>query len=87
MGVLLLAVTSAFAQKYTSEKGSVSFFSDAAIEDIEAVNTVVGSLYNATTGDVVYIMKIRDFVFEKALMREHFNEKYLESVSKGHLSG
>lgn len=67
------------AQKYTAEKGQISFFSDAAIEDIEAINTVVGSLFNATTGELVYIMKIRDFVFAKSLMREHFNEKYMES--------
>lgn len=67
------------AQKFTAEKGQISFFSDAAIEDIEAVNTIVGSLFNATTGELVYIMKIRDFMFHKSLMREHFNEKYLES--------
>ena len=74
--VLSLEVT---GQKYSTEKGQVSFFSDAAIEDIEAVNTVVGSLFNASTGEIVFIMKIRDFVFDKSLMREHFNEKYLES--------
>jgi hypothetical protein len=68
-----------YSQKYTSEKGQVSFFSDAAIEDIEAVNNVVGSLFNVATGDLVFIMKIRDFVFHKSLMREHFNEKYMES--------
>jgi hypothetical protein len=67
------------AQKFTAEKGQISFFSDAAIEDIEAVNNVVGSLFNANTGELVYIMKIRDFVFAKSLMREHFNEKYMES--------
>jgi hypothetical protein len=68
-----------FGQKFTAEKGQISFFSDAAIEDIEAVNTIVGSLFNAGTGELVYIIKIRDFVFHKALMREHFNEKYMES--------
>jgi hypothetical protein len=68
-----------YAQKFTAEKGQITFFSDAAIEDIEAVNSIVGSLFNGTTGELVYIMKIRDFVFHKALMREHFNEKYMES--------
>jgi hypothetical protein len=67
------------AQKFTAEKGQIVFFSDAAIEDIKAVNSVVGSLFNATTADLVYIVKIRDFTFEKSLMREHFNEKYMES--------
>jgi hypothetical protein len=75
----LFLVFSAQAQKFTAERGTVTFFSDAAIEDIEAVNNVVGSLFNATSGELVYIMKIRDFVFHKPLMREHFNEKYMES--------
>ncbi len=75
----LLFVLNAQAQKFTSEKGMISFFSDAAIEDIEAVNNMVGSLFNASTGDLVYIVKIKDFRFDKSLMREHFNEKYMET--------
>lgn len=67
------------AQKFTSEKGTITFFSDAAIEDIKAENTMVGSLFNSASGDLVYIVKIKDFKFEKALMREHFNEKYMET--------
>lgn len=67
-----------YAQKYSSEKGKISFFSDAAVEDIYAENTLVGSLLNISTGDIVYIIKIKDFRFAKALMREHFNEKYME---------
>jgi hypothetical protein len=75
----LLALCPCAAQKFTTERGQISFFSDAPIEDIEAVNTVVGSMFNTETSEIVYIVKIRDFVFPKALMREHFNEKYLES--------
>jgi len=69
----------AFGQKYATEKGQISFFSDAPVEDIEAINSVVGSLFNGSTGEIVYILKMRDFIFPKALMREHFNEKYIES--------
>jgi polyisoprenoid-binding protein YceI len=81
------------AQKFSSEKGMITFFSDAAIEDIKAENTLVGSLFNAATGDLVYIVKILDFRFEKSLMREHFNEKYMEtekfpkSIFQGKLTG
>ncbi len=67
------------AQKFAAEKGTISFFSDAAIEDIEAVNNMVGSLFNGGTGELVYIVKIKDFKFDKSLMREHFNEKYMET--------
>jgi hypothetical protein len=79
LAVLITCFHLCDAQKFTAEKGVISFFSDAPIEDIEAVNSVVGSLFNATTGEIVYIMKMRDFQFHKALMREHFNEKYMES--------
>jgi hypothetical protein len=80
--VFSLILCSSFAlcaQKFSTEKGTISFFSDAAIEDISAENTMVGSLFNSTTGELVYIVKIKDFVFPKALMREHFNEKYMET--------
>jgi hypothetical protein len=76
---LITSAEFASAQKYATDKGQISFFSDAAIEDIEAINTVVGSIFNSATGELVYILKIRDFIFHKSLMREHFNEKYMES--------
>lgn len=77
--VLLLNSITVAAQKFTSEKAMITFFSDAAIEDIKAENNRVGSLFNAANGEIVYIVKINDFKFEKALMREHFNEKYMET--------
>jgi polyisoprenoid-binding protein YceI len=78
----LLFVCFGFAarsQKYTLEKSRIIFFSDAAIEDIKAENTKASSLFNATTGEVVFSVPIFDFEFEKDLMKEHFNEKYLET--------
>jgi hypothetical protein len=77
--VSLTLATTLAAQKFTSEKGVISFFSDAAIEDIKADNNMVGSLFNSSSGELVYIVKIKDFKFEKSLMREHFNEKYMET--------
>ena len=77
--ILVLFSPALFAQKFTAEKGIITFFSDAALEDIKAENTVIGSRFNSTTGELAYIVKIIDFKFPKALMREHFNEKYLES--------
>jgi hypothetical protein len=81
------------AQKYSAEKGIITFFSDAALEDIKAENTLVGGLFNSANGDLVYIVRILDFKFEKSLMREHFNEKYMEtekfpkSMFQGKLTG
>lgn len=66
-------------QKYASEKAFVSFFSDAAVEDIAAENTKAVSLYNAATGDIVFSIPINEYEFEKSLMKEHFHEKYMET--------
>lgn len=91
--ITVFSTPCAQAQKYSTESGIISFFSDAAIEDIKAENSQVGSMFNAATGDLVYIVKILDFKFQKSLMREHFNEKYMESdkfpksTFQGKLSG
>ena len=77
VGVIL--GSNAVAQKFTAEKTYVKFFSDAAIEDITAENTKASSIYNEATGDVVFSIPIKEFEFEKSLMKEHFNEKYMES--------
>jgi polyisoprenoid-binding protein YceI len=67
------------AQKFVLTKSTVTFFSDAAIEDIKATNTKTSSLLNATTGEIVFSVPITEFQFDKSLMRTHFNEKYMES--------
>jgi len=69
----------AHAQKFTSDKTFVKFFSSAAIEDITAENTKSSSIFNQATGDVVFSIPIKEFEFDKSLMKEHFNEKYMET--------
>jgi len=77
--IILSLGHAASAQKFTADRGELSFFSDGIVEDIEARNGQVGSLFDAGNGDLVFIAKIRDFIFPKSLMREHFNEKYMET--------
>ena len=78
--LLFLCVSMAsYAQRYRLVAGNVTFFSDAPMEDIEAENTEISSLFDVGTGVAVYKVKISGFQFEKSLMQEHFNEKYLES--------
>lgn len=80
---LLLALTllssPLIAQKYKSVESVVTFFSDAAIEDIAATNEKSSSIFDSANGDIVFLITISDFQFEKSLMQQHFNEKYLES--------
>jgi polyisoprenoid-binding protein YceI len=67
------------AQKYVIEKSHVSFFSDAPLEDITANNKKSTSIFNTATNDIAFSIPIKEFQFQKSLMQEHFNEKYLES--------
>lgn len=69
----------AFAQKFITESSTVSFFSHASIEDIAAANKKATGIFNTETMDVAFAIPITEFEFAKSLMKEHFNEKYMES--------
>lgn len=66
-------------QLYSATNGTVTFFSKAPLEDIEAKNEKSQSIINAATGEVAVKVPIKGFVFPNSLMQEHFNENYLES--------
>ena len=76
---ILLTSGGVNAQKFISEKSAVSFFSKASIEDISAKNEKALCMFDIATGDIAFSIPLKDFTFEKSLMQEHFNEKYLES--------
>ncbi|ARV14932.1 YceI family protein [Polaribacter sp. SA4-12] len=75
---LLVNVTSA-QERYLTKNGSVTFFSSAIVEDIKADNNQVLSIIDATSGKMAISILMKSFMFEKALMQEHFNENYVES--------
>jgi len=77
------------AQDYSVEKSSIVFFSDAIVEDITATNTKSKALIAVSTGEVAFEVPIKDFEFEKDLMKQHFNEKYMdtEKYPKAQFSG
>ncbi len=77
--VALLFAGSLSAQKLMTRNGFVKFFSDGAVEDIEAQNNQVSSIINLSDGQFAFSVPIKGFKFEKALMQEHFNENYMES--------
>ena len=77
---LLLATASiANAQQFMTRSGQVHFFSETAMENIEAENTQMSGLLDAANGGFAFQVQMRAFHFEKALMEEHFNENYVES--------
>ncbi len=67
------------AQVATSHDVTISFFSEAPIEDIKSVSKDGVSALDVSSGSIYFKVAIRTFEFEKSLMQEHFNENYLES--------
>lgn len=72
--------TGVAAQKYSVEKGEVSFTSNAVLEVINASSQKVQGIIDPGTGQFAFIIKIQSFEgFNSNLQREHFNEKYMET--------
>lgn len=77
---LVLATSfAANAQKFSTRSGNINFFSKAPMEDIEAKNHNVTSIVDLGSKEIVFSVLMKSFEFEKALMQEHFNEKYVHS--------
>jgi polyisoprenoid-binding protein YceI len=66
-------------KKYLTKSGAVHFYSKTLVEDITADNTQVLSIIDASNGKMAIQILMKSFLFEKALMQEHFNENYVES--------
>ena len=77
--VLLFSSTWVMGQKYKSSEGEIKFYSEELLEDITAINKKVNSVFDSESGQIVFSIPMTDFNFEKSLMQEHFNEKYIES--------
>lgn len=65
--------------KYFTKSGKISFYSKSPMENIEAVNNKVVSVWDVATGQLEFAVLMKGFEFAKALMQEHFNENYVES--------
>ncbi|NER13448.1 YceI family protein [Leptobacterium flavescens] len=75
-----LATVAVNAQtRYFTKDGHISFYSHALIEDIKADNHQVLSVIDTESRELAIQLLMRSFTFKKALMREHFNENYVES--------
>lgn len=68
-----------FGQVYVATGGECSFHSSTPVEDIDAVSESMNSVLNLANNEIQFKVALTTFRFEKALMREHFNEKYVES--------
>lgn len=76
---ILLSFSTIAQTKYYTKAGTISFYSKSALENIEATNNKVVSIWDVGTGQIEFAVLMKGFEFEKALMQEHFNENYVES--------
>jgi polyisoprenoid-binding protein YceI len=79
LALAFLAMQQAKGQIYTMKDATVSFFSDATLEDIAATNSASQGVVNFQEKSFSFRIPIKSFKFERDLMQEHFNENYMES--------
>jgi len=78
---LLLAISfsSNAQQKFSTEKGEITFTSNAELEIIKAASSKVRGLLDPTTNQFAFSVDIRTFKgFNSELQREHFLDNYME---------
>lgn len=61
--------------KYITRAGHANLFSTTVAEDITADNYKVTSTINTETGDMIFVIPVQSFEFEKSLMQKHFNQE------------
>src|SRR5688500_9465732 len=78
---ILLACLSHFssAQLMMAKNGTISFHSHTILEDIDAENNNVMAIMDVNKKSIAFSCMMKQFVFPRKLMQEHFNENYVES--------
>lgn len=64
---------------FSSDSGTVSFFSSAPFEDIDATSHQLSGSFSPETGELFFEIPIKSFEFPNSLMQKHFNNQYMES--------
>lgn len=84
LSVLILSgtvfTTTTIGQIYLADSSRVSFFSKTNAENIDAANTLSKPIMSTATGEFDISLINTSFDFPKPLMKEHFNEDYMESA-------
>lgn len=76
---ILNSIFSFSQDKYISRNGKVQLNASTPLENINPVNNHVSCILDTENGNIAFQLKMISFKFDKALMEEHFNEKYVES--------
>lgn len=75
----LLCGLSSYSQLLLSRTGTISFHSHTLLEDIDAENKNVFAAIDAGKKTLAFSCLMKQFVFPRKLMQQHFNESYVES--------
>jgi polyisoprenoid-binding protein YceI len=65
--------------KLATKNAAITFKSETSVETIDATSNQAGSIIDKERRAVAFSVSMRSFKFDKALMEEHFNEKYVHS--------
>jgi len=77
--VVFISCKAEAQNKYFTKTGTISFTAGTSLEDIDAINKSVTSIFDTSTGGIEFAVLIKGFEFKRGLMQEHFNENYMES--------
>src|SRR5690606_40461563 len=73
LGLWILSAAPAIAQKYMTRTGQIYFYGSTPLESIEAYNHAVAAALDLGSGELVFQVPIRSFIFEKR-SEEHTSE-------------
>jgi polyisoprenoid-binding protein YceI len=62
-----------------TKTGTISFHSHTFLENVDAVNDHSMAVIDANKKNLAFSCLMKQFIFPKKLMQEHFNENYVES--------
>lgn len=69
----------AYSQLMMTRNATISFHSHTFLEDVDAENNQVLAVIDVNKKNIAFSSLMRNYVFRKKLMQEHFNENYIES--------
>jgi hypothetical protein len=80
--LLILCTQQLLSQdKFFTKTGTITIdaTTNASLETVHGINRAVSAVLDLKTGNLLFIVLMKGFEFQKALMQEHFNENYVES--------
>ena len=78
--LILITYKASAQEKMTTDRGIINFEASVPFfEEVKAINNKTACVLVTKTGEITCMVYIKNFLFERSLMQEHFNRNYLES--------